>query len=202
MDEAHRDRNELKGAFRLFDDGRCRKAMARYLPLAEGGATAAQLAIGWMFETGCGVERDFVEARLWYQKAADTGSAEGMFYLGMLARTEGVYPVAIAELERAATMDYMPASYALGLMYESGEGVAADEERARRLFAEAARGGHLPAQREIAVRMMRGDYGLRKRLTGYYVFAKALWLVLKIAYRDPYSEKILIPEDPRWIKWK
>jgi TPR repeat protein len=44
-----------------------------------------------MYEKGEGVTQDYAQARRWYQKAADAGSAEAMYRLGeMYEEGEGV----------------------------------------------------------------------------------------------------------------
>jgi TPR repeat protein len=45
----------------------CRRA-------AEQGDTDSQLTLGGMFENGIGIEQDYTEATIWYQKAAEKGN--------------------------------------------------------------------------------------------------------------------------------
>jgi TPR repeat protein len=40
--------------------------------------------LGYLYQIGLGVARDYAQARRWYQKAADAGNADGMFNLGQL----------------------------------------------------------------------------------------------------------------------
>jgi TPR repeat protein len=40
--------------------------------------------LGWLYEYSRGVAQDYDKAREWYQKAADAGNAEAMYYLGGL----------------------------------------------------------------------------------------------------------------------
>ena len=41
-----------------------------------GRTTSTQYNLGWMYETGRGVERDRVEAVRWYRLAAEQGDAD------------------------------------------------------------------------------------------------------------------------------
>jgi TPR repeat protein len=194
------DRDELDAAFAAFDRGRYGDAFRRYLPLAEAGSVTAQLAVGWMLHEGRGVDQDFVKARCWFEKAADAGSREGLFYLGVLSRAEQRYLEAIQHLERSASMDYMPAIYVLGLMHERGEGVGVDKDKAWRFYERAAKLGHLFAQREIAARMIRGQMGLMQIPIGLYLFVRTICTGFMLALRDPLSDRIRAAEDYRWVK--
>jgi TPR repeat protein len=49
------------------------EALRWYRKAAEQGDTSAQRNLGYMYETGRGVERDPAQARDWYRKAADQG---------------------------------------------------------------------------------------------------------------------------------
>jgi TPR repeat protein len=182
----------------LFNAGKYGEALRRYMPLAEGGSIAAQLAVGWMHQAGRGVPTDLSEARFWYTRAAESGSVEALFYLAVLARADQRYEEAVKLLADCG-QTYMPAIYLLGLMYDSGEGVKRDRRKARALYEAAAAMGHVFAEREIAERLMRGEDGLVNIPRGVYRMIRAVWTGFQIARRDPYSERIIAPEDLRWI---
>jgi TPR repeat protein len=44
----------------------------------------AQNNLGYLYENGLGVTRDYAEAARWYQLAADSGYARAQFHLGVL----------------------------------------------------------------------------------------------------------------------
>jgi len=50
---------------------------------AEAGDAEAQSNLGFMYDTGQGVEQDFKEAVEWYQKAADQGDVKAQYNLGL-----------------------------------------------------------------------------------------------------------------------
>ena len=52
--------------------------------LAEKGDAKAQASLGWMYEKGRGVEKDFKEAVKWYRKSAEQGNAYGQSKLGLM----------------------------------------------------------------------------------------------------------------------
>ena len=63
-------------------------ALREWRPLAEQGDTAAQFALGLMYENGRGVPQDYAEALSWYGLAAEQGNAvaqaglASMYYKG------------------------------------------------------------------------------------------------------------------------
>lgn len=74
-----------------YQSGDFRKAMAEWLPLAEGGDAVAQNSVGALYDHGLGVDEDDTEAARWYQMAADQGLPLAMRNLaGMYAGGHGL----------------------------------------------------------------------------------------------------------------
>jgi TPR repeat protein len=66
-------------------------AAQNFFPLAEQGDPAAQSYLGFMFETGRGVPRNYTEAAMWYRRAAEQGDSLAQYSLGLLYdRGQGV----------------------------------------------------------------------------------------------------------------
>jgi TPR repeat protein len=59
-------------------------AAQNFFPLAEQGHPAAQSYLGFMFETGRGVPRNYTEAAMWYRRAAEQGDSLAQYSLGLL----------------------------------------------------------------------------------------------------------------------
>jgi len=55
-----------------------------FIPLAERGNAAAQAYLGYLFETGRGVPRNYTEAAMWYRRAAEQGDSLAQYSLGLL----------------------------------------------------------------------------------------------------------------------
>lgn len=183
-EEAHKIASEL------FDQGKYEDAFQKYIVLANAGSITAQLIIGWMYHSGLGVEKSLEEAQQWYQKAADANSSEGQFYLGTLYRSKQQYLQAVEWLTKSAAQKYMPASYRLGKMYDIGEGVNKDHIKAYEYFEQAAKMGHLFAQREIAVKMLKGHLGTINIIKGVFKFVRVLFAGARLASKDPDSDMI------------
>jgi TPR repeat protein len=66
-------------------------AAQNFFPLAEQGDAAAQSYLGFMFETGRGVPKNYTEAAMWYRRSAEQGDSLAQYSLGLLYdRGQGV----------------------------------------------------------------------------------------------------------------
>lgn len=190
MNDSNSHRDEYQVASTLFDRGKYKEAFDKYRTLAESGSVTGQVFLGWMYQRGLGVEQDPEAARHWYQKAADTDSPVAQFYLGRLYGIQKKYRDAIEWLEKSASKNYMPAIYRLGRTYDLGEGVNVDKDKAHRLFDQAAKMGHLMAQRQIAIRMIKGHHGISGIPKGLYKLARVLFAGFRLSWSDPDNDRI------------
>jgi hypothetical protein len=190
MTEANPYLDDYKAASTLFDQGKYEEAFARYRALAQAGFITAQVFVGWLYYKGQGVKQDHEEARQWLEKAADAGSPVGQFYLGAMYRAQQNYQPAIEYFKKSALQGYMPAIHYLGIMHDAGEGVTVDRAKAHKYFQQAADMGHLPAQKEIAVSMIKGHRGLFRIPQGIFMFARALSKLIKLALSDADNDRI------------
>jgi uncharacterized protein len=60
------------------------RASLIFIPLAEQGEPSAQAYLGFMFETGRGVPKNYTEAAMWYRRAAEQGDSLAQYSLGLL----------------------------------------------------------------------------------------------------------------------
>lgn len=128
-----------------FEAGQYAKARERWLPLAENGDTRAQHAIGRLYEKGRGVERDFGQAFIWYQKAAEKNHADSQYRLAVgyayglgVKRNE---TVALSWLRKAANNGHTRAQKMLARAYDDGRlGLVADPEQAKYWYDKAKSG--------------------------------------------------------------
>jgi TPR repeat protein len=97
---------------------------------AERGDPQAEFHLGWKYQKGKGMSKDFGKALTWYRKAAEQGHVRAMNNLGGLyARGEGIlqdYRQAIYWYKQAAEAGDAIAQWNLGPLYYSGLGVAPD----------------------------------------------------------------------------
>ena len=96
---------------------------------AEGGDVLAQMRLAQAYALGTGVPQSYEQTASWLRKAADSGSPDGQFWLGVMYRDSLVAPdpVQMAQLFRkAAEQGYAQAQANLGNLYFTGTGVVQD----------------------------------------------------------------------------
>jgi TPR repeat protein len=131
-------KRDLPAAFAL-----CRKAAA-------GGFVPAQATLGMLFTR----VRDYAQAALWLQKAAEQGDPEAQYNLGLAyIKGRGVaadFGVAFSWMVKAAEQGLAPAQARLGLLYVTGDGVALDPIEAHKWLILASKAGDAAAMGNYA----------------------------------------------------
>lgn len=183
-------REQAEVANMLFQQGKFGEALEKYRIMADAGSIEAHLRVGWMYQTGRGAKVDLDEARRWYLKAAENNWPEAQFYLGRLFRSEKGYQHAMNCFQKSAEQNYMPSVYQLGVMYERGEGVGVNKDKAYQYYEQASRMGHLRAQRDLAVMMISGQAGFKRMFQGIFLLARVLYNTIKLGLKDPESDRL------------
>ena len=116
----------------------------------------------------------------WYDKAlnswrwaADKGSKEGMWRLGLVYSRFGVsyfgsrlalpdYPRAIKYFAMSSALGYSDAQFHLACMYVNGEGVTQNHAEATRLLLNAADSKHMNAAHMLAMWYCHGGNGVKQ----------------------------------------
>lgn len=122
-------------------------AITAWRKAADKGSSAAMVELGVMHANGTGVPRDYAQARVLLERAAEAGNPRGVANLAALSSNTGVQSdpaKARAQLSRAAESN-VEAQYQLGMMLAEGEGGPKDDVSARALFEKAAAQGHAGA---------------------------------------------------------
>jgi TPR repeat protein len=97
-------------------------AIPIYRSLAEKGDVSAQMRLGFFYESGAGLKRDWVESAKWFSKAADGGDERAVFVLSFLGRywrhQEGARapPIIYELVEKVARSGFAVAQFSLGVM--------------------------------------------------------------------------------------
>ena len=132
-------------------------AIPIYHSLSEKGDVSAQMRLGFFYESGAGLQRDWVESAKWFSKAADAGDESAVFVLSFLGRywrhREGASapPIIYELVERVAKSGFAVAQFSLGVMnYPIGDSSfdAANANLAQALvwYRRAAEQGDIGAQ--------------------------------------------------------
>lgn len=162
----------------------------RCKPLAEAGQLDAQVYLGWMFLQGKGVDKSDTQASRWLSAAADKGSGEANYYLGVLATRRKDGTSAVRLFEQAAARGFSPAYYRLGLLYERGNILQKDVDRATALYRKGAEARHVFAMKRLSLILRSGRFGFWQRFAGILLIIKAIVIATGTASRDPYSERL------------
>jgi TPR repeat protein len=183
--------NEFATARVLFDKQRYGEALTIYLRLAETQrGSSIYNRIAWMYEFGKGTERNSREAERWYERAANAGIAAGYYCLASMHLRKGKDADVRELMEHAAAQRYSPALFHLATMYRFGQGVPVDLVKAYEYCEQAAAQGHIFAQRQIAQRYIRGEFGIWGVAKGYIMVAKIMWTGFKLKLKDPANERL------------
>jgi len=138
---------------------------AALLSRAEAGDASAEFQIGWAYEMGYGVPKDFTQSSIWFRKAAEQGSADAQSLLcahyvdGSGVRQDSVQ--AAIWCRKAAAQGDAFAQFDLASAYENGDGVPQDYALAASWYLKAANQGYADAQFNLGRLYYLGS-GVRK----------------------------------------
>jgi enhanced entry protein EnhC len=122
----------------LYHAKNYQEALNWYQRAADKNNVIAEYALGNMFQIGQGTNRDLDTAKRWYERAAAENFAPAQVALGFINETDlHNYRQAEYWYRLAANNNNPVGLYNLGLLYDYGKGVAADEVMAKALFDKA-----------------------------------------------------------------
>lgn len=125
------------------------KALKLMQKAADAGYTPAQYNIGYCYETGEHVKRDYKQARYYYTKAASGGDKDAALRIALIDIESGYADSGLRKLNEFAESGDLCAKYNLGVSYELGRGVLIDLEKAFGIYTECANSGMYIAQKRI-----------------------------------------------------
>jgi TPR repeat protein len=157
------EQNKLEQAIAAYEAGNYAEAFKLFTLLAEEGDSDAQFCLGYMYDNGEGVEKDFQKAVYWYEKAATQGDVYAQFNLAVMYdsgervdRQKAVY-----WYEQAAEQGNIHAQSNLGSKYYVGEGIERDLQKAFYWSEKAAIQGDSNAQLKLSD-MYKDGVGVEK----------------------------------------
>ncbi len=133
----------------------------QYLEEAAGlNDTNAIRSLGYIYENGDGVKKDYAKALEWYEKGEALNDAGSLNNLGwMYEHGEGVdtnFEKALKYYESAAELSDNEAYNNLGRMYRDGSGVAQDYSKAIEYFEKGVDSGSYSAATNLAMMYAEG----------------------------------------------
>ena len=181
--------SDAVSAFRAKDKA---EALRIFCELAKRGEIAAYLEIGNIYELGGdGVIQDFDAAMRWYKKslfkAEDIDACLGvarLYYFGKGRKID--YQKALSYYALLENSNDPIASFMMGKMYQLGQGVEKDMNKAEAFYEKAAREGNLFALRNLGI--LRCHKG--KKIAGSLLFIKAILHGLLLSLFSPKSRAL------------
>jgi TPR repeat protein len=127
--------------------GEHKKKVELARPFAERGHEEAQILLGYSYEYGQGVPKDYKKAVYWYRLPAERGNDAAQNYLGiMYFLGRGVTKddkESVKWFRRSAEQGYNAAQFNLGAAYANGHGVAQDNVLAHKWMNICGTNGEL-----------------------------------------------------------
>jgi TPR repeat protein len=169
-------------------------AREKYEYLAKLGSKEAILALGVIFERGgAGVAQDYTTARYWFERAWAEGdlvyaarALARFYYMGLGVPIN--YEKSYSYLARFENTDSAVILLRLGCMYERGEGVPKDLDRARALYRRSAQLKNIHARRQLGLlALKRGNI-----IVGIPLFISALIHGVILALFKGYDNRLLM----------
>jgi TPR repeat protein len=153
-------------------------AIPIYRSLAEKGDVSAQMRLGFFYESGAGLKRDWVESARWFSKAADAGDESAVSVLSFLGRywrhREGASapPIIYELVEKAAKSGFAVAQFSLGVMnYPIGD---PSFDAAKGNPAQALVWYRRAAEQEISVLRLLSDWPMPRGLALFKIMLRLI----------------------------
>jgi uncharacterized protein len=159
-------------------------------PLVEHNSEYALLSLGWIYETGATGPVDKKTARFYYELAANQGSADAYYELGRLHSSNSEESLARIAFEAGAERSNIPCMSRLGEMMVKGRGGSIDIAMGTEWLVNAAKQGHIFAQRSLLDIEENNAKSLFEKLS---VKRKIVSLMKRGAtkmWKDPDSDKL------------
>lgn len=117
-----------------YKKGDYETAAKKFQEVAEKNDHRAMYALGSMYASGRGVEKDYDQAFKWLSNSARYGRSDAQYKVGILYEeglgTKQDYRRSARMYNTAAKKGYVPAQFRLGLSYAIGKGIKKDRVKA------------------------------------------------------------------------
>lgn len=165
------------------------KAFEWFMIAAKQHHTDAEYYVGLYYQNGKGVPQNLEQAIYWYEKAALNKDKNALYHLAMiLIKQENKdYQLTAKLLEQAAVLDHPHAQYNLAVMYQKGEGVELDMNKALFWYEKASHANLAIAQYNLGMIYFEGAIVEKDEAKAKELWQKAAAQGLEIAVKLMYS---------------
>lgn len=134
-------------------------------------------------------QRDVEKSQGWYQTALDVSPTQAAHGLGQICWARGEFSAAYGHFCKAAAARYGPSLNMLGIMCMNGKGTVQDREAARAYWRSGVSVGHIWSLRNLAHRMIKGQFGRASIPLGVAYLIRAVGWALHLK-GQPYSDRL------------
>lgn len=165
------------------------KAFEWFMVAAKQHHTEAEYYVGLYYQNGKGVQENTEQAIFWYEKAAYKKDKNALYHLAMILikQEKKEYALIAKLLEQAATLDHPHAQYNLAVMYQKGDGVKLDMNKALFWYEKAANANLAIAQYNLGMIYFEGAIIEKDEAKAKELWQKAAAQGLEIAVKLMYS---------------
>ena len=186
-------RAEFESGRAAYEKGDYTQALNEFLPSVMEGDINAQFYLALMYEKGAGVPQDSFKAFKWYNLAAEQGSPEAMFKLGVyyydgIGGADKDTEQALSWFGEAAGQGIPAAQFNFGLMHAKNLGIGRDYVQAAKWFQVAAKQNHALAQHGLGIIYAKG-LGVERDLV-----RASMWSQLALRSAKPGPARDVIKE--------
>ena len=167
-----------------------RQGLKELEALAYRGSIMSILLVADDLRYGRMYAQDLPDAERWYQVAVESGSARGLFGLGLTHLLMDRFEDAIQDLQAAIARNYPPAFNSLAGIYSRGDGVPVDRRRAVELWRKGASLGHLQSKQNLMQQSLRGVLGPWRFVLGVIAFVPVVIEIGTARVMNPYSDRM------------
>ena len=155
-DEQAKGASDIQMGYMLFCNKDYKNALPYLQKEAEQGFDKSQYALGWMYWTGTGVDKNSLHAYRWFEPSAKQGNVSAQYCLAQWYDKGKNYKKAREWCEKAVEKEMGPAYNLLGTYYHNGRGVNRDYKKAMELYLKAADKGVPYAMANIGILYQKG----------------------------------------------
>ena len=165
------------------------KAFEWFMVAAKQNHTEAEYYVGLYYQNAKGVPQNIEQAIQWYERAAMKENKNALYHLAMiLIKQERKDFVTVAKLlEKAAKLDHPNAQYNLAVMYQKGDGVEQDMQKALFWYEKAAEAHLAIAQYNLGMIYFEGSIVEKNEEKAKELWQKAANQGLEAAVKLMYS---------------
>lgn len=165
------------------------KAFEWFMVAAKQNHTEAEYYVGLYYQNAKGVPQSIEQAIHWYERAALKHNKNALYHLAMiLIKQEKRDFVTISKLlEQAAKLDHPNAQYNLAVMYQKGDGVEKDMQKALFWYEKASEANLPIAQYNLGMIYFEGAIVPKDELKAKELWQKAANQGLEAAVKLMYS---------------